>query len=112
MPDRDKIMGSAISDLKEIEDNPDMTLLDRIVADLMPEIEDRGERLVSDSDRDELLRIREEFLIGRLGLKDDESLMGGIQKAIRLYPRAEPEKQRAVVYYLLVKHFGKEDAYA
>ena len=38
--------------------------------------------------------------------------MGGVQKAIETYGRSNRNKYRAVIYYLLTKHFGKEDAYS
>ena len=55
--------------------------------------------------------MKDNFLIKKLGLPDDEHLMGGIQKAIETYGRSERNKYRAVVYYMLVKHFGKESVY-
>jgi hypothetical protein len=35
----------------------------------------------------------------------------GIEAAIDTYGKSERNKYRAVFYYLLVKHFGKESAY-
>jgi hypothetical protein len=37
--------------------------------------------------------------------------MQGIEAAIDTYGKSERNKYRAVFYYLLVKHFGKESAY-
>jgi hypothetical protein len=37
--------------------------------------------------------------------------MEGINAAIDTYGKSERNKFRAVFYYLLVKHFGKESAY-
>ena len=36
----------------------------------------------------------------------------GIDKAVDTYGRSERSKLRPVLYYLLVKHFGREAAYA
>ena len=38
--------------------------------------------------------------------------MAGIDGAIETYGRANRNKHRAVIYYLLTKHFGREAAYA
>jgi hypothetical protein len=58
-----------------------------------------------------LERIKANFLMKKLGLKDGANLMDGINGAIDTYGRSERQKFRAVFYYLLVKHFGKEAAY-
>ncbi|MCI5041608.1 MAG: DUF2853 family protein, partial [Donghicola eburneus] len=39
-------------------------------------------------------------------------LMDAILSVIETYGRSERNKYRAVIYYLLVKHFGKESAYS
>lgn len=38
--------------------------------------------------------------------------MEGIAAAVDTYGKSERNKYRAVFYYLLVKHFGKEKVYA
>ncbi len=38
-------------------------------------------------------------------------LMAGIQSVIDVYGRSNSNKYRAVVYYLLTKHFGRESVY-
>ena len=55
--------------------------------------------------------VRNNFLIGKLGLADGPDLMEGINAAFDTYGRSETNKYRAVVYYLLTKHFGKEAVY-
>ena len=67
---------------------------------------------VAASDKEELERIKANFLIKKLGLKDGPSLMEGINAAVDTYGKSERNKFRAVFYYLLVKHFGKESVYA
>ena len=37
--------------------------------------------------------------------------MEGINKAIETYGKSERNKYRAVIYYLLTKHFKKESIY-
>ena len=48
----------------------------------------------------------------KLGLADSPKLMEGINAVIEVYGKSERNKYRAVVYYMLVKQFGKETAYA
>ena len=47
-----------------------------------------------------------------MGLPDSPKLTEAINAVIDTYGRSERNKYRAVVYYMLVKHFGKEGAYA
>ena len=47
----------------------------------------------------------------KLGLADAPALMEGINAVIDTYGRSERSKHRAVVYYMLTKHFGKEAVY-
>ncbi|MCB1374134.1 MAG: DUF2853 family protein, partial [Rhodobacteraceae bacterium] len=40
------------------------------------------------------------------------ALTAGIDAVLDTYGRSNRNKYRAVVYYLLTKHFGRESAYA
>ena len=91
---------------------PDMALLRKVTIGCGPSIYNDDASTIAGSDTKELKTVRENFLIRKLGLPDDDHLMGGIQEAIRLYGRDNRNKYRAVFYYLLVKHFGKEKAYS
>ena len=42
---------------------------------------------------------------------DGPSLMAAINSVIETYGKSERNKYRAVFYYMLVKHFGKESVY-
>ena len=55
--------------------------------------------------------VKKNFLMKKLGLADGPELMEGINKAIETYGKSERNKYRAVVYYILTKHFGKESVY-
>jgi len=48
----------------------------------------------------------------KLGLADGAALDSAIDSVIETYGKSERNKYRAVVYYMLVKHFGKESVYA
>ena len=59
----------------------------------------------------ELETVKNNFLIKKLGLEDGPKLTEAIDKVIADYGSANRNKYRAVVYYLLTKHFGKEAVY-
>ena len=59
----------------------------------------------------ELETVKDNFLIKKLGLKDGPDLMAAINSVIDTYGRSERTKYRAVVYYMLTKHFRKESVY-
>lgn len=56
--------------------------------------------------------MKNNFLVKKLGLSDGPQLMDAINAALDTYGRSERNKYRAVVYYMLVKHFGRESVYA
>ena len=51
------------------------------------------------------------FLIKKLGLSENSDLDDGINSVMETYGKSNRNKYRAVVYYMLTKHFGKESAY-
>jgi len=89
-----------------------MDLLTKVTIGLGPSIYNADSSTVAASDPDELARIRTNFLVGKLGLPDDPDLDAGIAAAIDTYGASERRKLRAVFYYLLVVHFGRESVYA
>ncbi|MEV8468220.1 DUF2853 family protein [Fluviibacterium sp. DFM31] len=91
---------------------PDSDLLTKVVIGLGPAIYNADSSMVAGSDPSELETVRKNFLIGKLGLADGPELTAGIDAVLDIYGRSERQKHRAVVYYLLTRHFGKEDVYA
>lgn len=90
---------------------PDMDLLDRVARGLGPAIYNRDASTVSGTDEKELETVKQNFLIKKLGLTDSPELLQGIQRIIATYGISERTKYRAVVYYMLTKHFKKESVY-
>lgn len=112
MGKRDELIAKYADDLKDkCKVNPDMDLLTKVTIGCGPSIYDNDAQTVAASDPEELERIKNNFLIKKLGLKDGPALMEGINAAIDTYGKSERNKYRAVFYYLLVKHFGREAAY-
>ena len=112
MGKRDDLIAKYADDLKnKCKISPDMALLTKVTIGCGPSIYDNDAQTVAASDKDELERIQKNFLVKKLGLTDSAKLMEGINAAIDTYGKSERNKYRAVFYYLLVKHFGKEGAY-
>lgn len=113
MGKRDDLIAKYADDLKnKCKVTPDMALLTKVTIGCGPSIYDNDAQTVAAPDKEELERIKANFLIKKLGLKDGPNLMEGINAAVDTYGKSERNKFRAVFYYLLVKHFGKEKVYA
>ena len=91
--------------------SPDMDLLTKVTIGCGPAIYNADASTVSGSDQAELDTVKNNFLIKKLGLSDSAALDEGINAVIETYGKSERNKYRAVVYYMLTKHFGKESIY-
>ena len=58
-----------------------------------------------------LNKVKENFLVRKLGLRDGPELMDAIEQVLEIYGHSERNKYRAVVYYMLAKHFGRESVF-
>ena len=86
-------------------------LLRSITKSLGPSIYNQDAAKVACSDKKELSRIKESFLIDKLGLDDDPSLDEAIDQVCETLGRSNRNKYRAVFYYLLVQRFEKQHLY-
>jgi uncharacterized FlgJ-related protein len=112
MSKRDELITKYAADLKDkCGVKADMDLLTKVTIGCGPSIYNADAATVSGSDASELATVKNNFLIKKLGLKDSPELDKGIAKVMDLYGKSNRNKYRAVVYYLLTKHFGKESAY-
>lgn len=112
MSKRDELIAKYAADLKDkCGVNADMDLLTKVTIGCGPSIYNADSSTVSGSDESELATVKNNFLIKKLGLKDSADLDKGIQVVMDKYGKSNRNKYRAVVYYLLTKHFGKESVY-
>jgi hypothetical protein len=112
MGKRDELIAKYADDLKnKCKVTPDMALLTKVTIGCGPAIYDRDAATVAASQATELETIKKNFLIKKLGLKDGPDLDAGMAKAIETYGKSERNKFRAVFYYMLTKHFGRESVY-
>ncbi|MEM9144599.1 MAG: DUF2853 family protein [Pseudomonadota bacterium] len=112
MSKRDELIKKYADDLKKkCSMDPDLDLLTKVTIGCGPTIYNDDASTVSSSDPAELERVKKNFLIKKLGLADGPALDEGIAAAVATYGKSNRNKYRAVMYYLLTKHFGKEAVY-
>ncbi len=89
----------------------DEVLLNAVTKGLGPSIYNKDSSTVAGSDDTELARVKERFLIKKLGLADSPALDEAIKEVIEKFGSSNRSKHRAVFYYLLVQKFAKHDVY-
>ena len=112
MSKRDELIEKYAGDLRvKCKVDPDLNLLTKVTIGCGPAIYDPDSETIAASDPAELERVRQNFLIRKLGLPDTPALAAGLDAAIDTYGRGERQKYRAVIYYLLTVHFRKQSVY-
>lgn len=86
-------------------------LLTGVAKSLGPSIYLADASLVSGSDPDELARVKNNFLIGKLGLSDGPALDKALAETVEAMGSSNRNKHRAIFYAILVQKFGKESMY-
>ncbi len=91
----------------------DEALLTAVTKGLGPSIYNQDSSMVAGTDPEELARVKTSYLVGKLGMDDSPALDEAVAAVMsRLTEAGMRMKPRAVVYYLLCVHFGKESFYA
>ena len=112
MGKRDDLIAQYADDLRnKCGMQPDMALLTAVTIGCGPAIYNADASTVAATQPDELETVKNNFLIKKLGLSDGPQLMDAINSVMDTYGRSERNKYRAVVYYMLTKHFGRESVY-
>ena len=112
MGKRDEWIEKYADDLKnKCGMTPDMDLLTKVTIGCGPAIYNADAQTVASSQPEELETVKKNFLMKKLGLSDSPELMSAIDSVIETYGKSERNKYRAVIYYMLTKHFGKESVY-
>ncbi len=113
MGKRDELIAKYADDLKtKCGIDADMELLTKVTIGCGPAIYNADASTVAASQEAELETVKNNFLIKKLGLSDGPELMEAIKSVLETYGMSERNKYRAVVYYMLTKHFGKESIYS
>ena len=109
---RDELIEKYADDLKtKCGMDPDMDLLRKVTIGCGPAIYNADASTVAVSQPGELETVKKNFLVKKLGLSDGAELDDAITSVIETYGRSERNKYRAVIYYMLTKHFRKESVY-
>ncbi|NRB84590.1 MAG: DUF2853 family protein [Winogradskyella sp.] len=112
MSKRDELIAKYAADLKDkCGVDPDMDLLTKVTVGLGPSIYNADSSTVSGSDDSELATVKNNYLIKKLGLSDNDDLDVAIASVMNTYGQSNRNKYRAVVYYLLCTHFNKASVY-
>ena len=112
MGKRDDLIAKYADDLKnKCGMTPDMALLTKVTIGCGPAIYNDDASTVAGTQVSERETVKENYLMKKLGLADSPKLMEGIDSVLETYGKSERNKYRAVVYYMLTKHFGKESVY-
>ncbi|MCC6754073.1 MAG: DUF2853 family protein [Saprospiraceae bacterium] len=89
----------------------DQPLLEKVAKGLGPALYNDDASLVSTSDREELSRVKENFLRGKLGVNEEAAMDVAIEEVTNQFGASNKNKYRALFYYLLVEKFGKSGMY-
>ncbi len=112
MSKRDELIQKYAEEIKtKFGETPNMDLLTKVTVGLGPAVYNLDASKVSGSNEKELETVKNNFLIKKLGLSDGPALTDAINKVIDAYGRSDKNKYRAVIYYMLAKHFNKESVY-
>lgn len=99
------------SAMKDIGVKVDEELLTKVTKALGPSIYNNDASTVSCSDKAERQRVKERFLMGKLGLADSPQLDDAIEAVCQQMGSSNRNKQRAVFNYLLVKKLKQESKF-
>jgi hypothetical protein len=112
MGSRQELIEKYAADMQEhFGEDADMDLLEKVVIGLGPSVYNDDAETVATSQESEVETVKTNFLIKKLGLSESDDLDGAIQAVTERYGSSNRNKYRAVFYYMLTKHFGKEAVY-
>lgn len=100
-----------VAEAKKLKLDLDESLIAAVTKGLGPSIYKADAETVAASDKAELDRLKANFLVKKLGLKDDAKLDQALEEVIEAIGKSNKNKYRALVYALLVKKFKKEAVY-
>ena len=112
MSKRDELIEKYAADIKDkFGESADMDLLKKVTVGLGPSIYNLDASKVSGGDQKEMETVKNNYLVKKLGLKDGPELMTAVKSVMDKYGASNKNKHRAVVYYMLCKHFKKASVY-
>lgn len=100
-----ELIGKYVADLESLGQKVDNDLLAAVTKACGPAIYRADSALVAATDKGEVERMKQNFCIKKLGCTEGADLDAAIQEVFKLYNKKQ--KQRPVVYYLLVQKLKK-----
>lgn len=100
------------TDVKKYASNADEKAIAGIVRYCGIALQKRDSSLVSFADKEEVARVRENFLKKKLGLTNPDTELDQAISAVAAKMKGDHTKNRVTVYYLLTDHFGKLSVFA
>ena len=97
-------------ELSKLKVKVDDVLLKAVVKSLGPAVYREDASKISAADADELERVRQNFMIRRLGLADSPKLDAMLNHAVEQMGRSKASKHRAVLYYIITRDAKREAA--
>ena len=111
--ERMKIMAEDwAADVKKYASSADEKAIAGIVRYCGIALRSRDSSLVSFTDKEEVARVRENFLKKKLGVMNADAELDQAISAIAAKLKSDHTKNRVTVYYLLAEHFGKLSTFA
>lgn len=107
----DEAVEKYAAEAKRLNLNIPQDFLIKVAKGLGPSIYNADSELVSSSDPEELKRVKERYLIGKLGLEDSPKLDAAIAEVVEQLGSSNRNKYRALFYALLVIKFKKQAIY-
>lgn len=100
------------ADVSKYVPNADAKAIAGIVRHCGIALQSRDAALVAFGDKEEVERVRENFLKKKLGLTQSDAELDRAIREVGEMMKADRTKNRVTAYYLLADHFGKLSAFA
>jgi hypothetical protein len=97
-------------ELSKLKVRVDDVLLKAVVKSLGPAVYREDASMISAADAGELERVRQNFMVRRLGLPDSPRLDAMLNRALDQMGRSKKTKHRAVLYYIITRDSKREAA--
>lgn len=105
-------MSEHIDDVKRYVASADEKAVNGIVKYLGIALKSKDAAMVSCSSKDELARVRDNFLKKKLALANSDAELDASIQAVCEQMKADKQKARVTFYYLLAQKYGKVDSLA
>ena len=96
-----------VDNVKKYATSVDEEAVAGIVKHLGIALQSKDASYVASTDKEEMARVRDHFLKKKLALTESDADLDAAVKAVTTKMKAERDKHRVTVYYLLAEKYGK-----